>query len=503
MATLHFLQAQRALVCDRENRFISKSRDDLFASLLTAAANFAACTSPPVPQEGILPWSKLVLFPILIPYPPFRQRTESPTVTLLAKVAKADAMESLDIRVLILLVLFASASLAYPYDTRSRSLILTNDASPEVHSQVNLTDLGRSYPVYPTTCFPSPPRGRPLPLPDIASMLSDCYWIINEVLLRQDKLLFQDLLFGYSWFKDVSGNRYLSRWHRGHCVIHVACVERHEKQRLELFNVVLAANKILKECVQDQRIPQGGTTPIGSVAGSFYVGVLGEQDSDAANASNVSLLSTLELPGQDIPRSIPHTKSKKKSSFDDFDSDNSVVALPLSVSRKKRASDPQHSSSLLIGTQSLVPGDALSSSNLHLPSLNLSESVKAPPSYPIECFNPYFVKRKPAVLKDCQFIINHIILTYPNPMTPQTFGYTNSADIDLSLPQNEKWAFGNCVMFVRNVNKTQTDTFRMVDVAYTAHRIMTECVSGVKYPVGGTADVGTVAGNFYVAVGGL
>ena len=43
----------------------------------------------------------------------------------------------------------------------------------------------------------------------------------------------------------------------------------------------------------------------------------------------------------------------------------------------------------------------------------------------------------------------------------------------------------------------------MVDVAFTAHTIMTECVIGVKYSVGGSADIGTTADNFYAGVGGL
>ena len=389
------------------------------------------------------------------------------------------------------LVLITPASLAYPSNRRAQSLTLTNDAFPGFTSHVNLTDLGQSYPVYPTTCFPPPSRGRPVPQPDLTQLLSDCYWIINEVLSQQDGLLFQEPLFTYDTFEDKSGNRYLSRWHHGHCVINVSCAEKLQYQTLQLSNVVLTANQILHECIKSRRNLQGGTTPIGSSEKTFSVGVLGTQDSDAAN----------EFSGQELQRSLLRTMSKAESSVGDHDARDLTVSLPPST--EKRASNPPHGSSPSMSTPNLVPGGALSALSLLLPSTNLSGSVKAPPSYPVHCFNPYSVKLKPTVVQDCEFVINQIILRYPNPMFPHTFGYRPSADIDLSLPQNEKWRFGSCVMFVRNLDKTRTDTFRMVDVGYTAHRIMTECISGVKYPLGGTADVGTVANNFFVGVVGL
>ncbi len=415
-------------------------------------------------------------------------------------MVNAAAMDLFNIWVPIFLILIVPASLAYPSNTRSQSLTLNSDASPEVNSQVNLTSLGQGYPVYPTSCFPPPSRRSPVQ--DYRAVLSDCYWIINEVLLQQQDLLFQDLLFSYNAFKDQSGNRYFSRWLRGRCVIDVACVEKNQQQTLQLFNVVLAANKVLTECIEDQQILRGGMTPIGSPEGSFYVGVIGLQDSNAANESNISLLSNVDISGQDIHGRLLKTTSNIKSSIGDYDVDDSSVSLSPSARMEKRASDPRHRSSLSTGTRNLVSRDALSTLNLDLPSTN-SGSVQAPPSYPVECFNPYSVRLKHAALENCQFIINQIILRYPNPMSRQTFGYRPSADIDLSLPQNEKWYFGHCVIFVRNTNRTRTDTFRMVDVAYTAHNIMTECVTGVKYPVGGFSDIGTVPDNFYVGVGGL
>lgn len=403
----------------------------------------------------------------------------------------------------ILLGLIVPAFLAHPSNTRPQSLTLPNDISPGIKSQVNLTDLVRDYPVYPTNCFPPPSYGPPVPASDIEDILSDCFWIINVVLLQQDSLLFQDLIFNYNSFRDQYGDRYPSQWQHGRCAINVACVEKGQTETLQLFNVVLAANKILKECVQDKQIPGGGSTSIGSPNSYFYVNVVGRKDSDAAHEFNNSFSSNLHLSGQDIQRSLLHTYPNAESSVEGHDTTDSTVSLPPSVSVEKRASDPQHESSLTKSTQSLAHGGAVSNSNVDLSPASLSKRLDEPPNYPVHCFNPYSVKLTGAAVEDCQVVTNHIILSYPNPMHPQTFGYSPSADIDLSLPQNEKWAFGHCVMFVRNTNKSRTDTFRMVDVALTADRIMTECVIGVKYPVGGIADVGPVADNFYVGVGGI
>lgn len=123
--------------------------------------------------------------------------------------------------------------------------------------------------------------------------------------------------------------------------------------------------------------------------------------------------------------------------------------------------------------------------------------------YAVQCFNPYSTKLDTAIVKDCEVIIDHVILRYPNPMTPQTFGYTKSVDFDLALPQNNKWMFGKCGIFLRNMDKTRTDTFRLADVAVAAHRIINKCVIESKYKVGGSVDVGTTEESFYVCVGGI
>ena len=87
-------------------------------------------------------------------------------------------------------------------------------------------------------------------------------------------------------------------------------------------------------------------------------------------------------------------------------------------------------------------------------------------------------------------------------MQPQTFGYNDEVDIDLRERENKKWHHGNCVILVGNQDKANVDTFRMVDVADTANRIMNECVLGTKYAYGGTSNVGPKHA-FDVAVGGV
>ena len=59
------------------------------------------------------------------------------------------------------------------------------------------------------------------------------------------------------------------------------------------------------------------------------------------------------------------------------------------------------------------------------------------------------------------------------------------------------------MVFVRNPNHDQVDTFSMVDVAMTIYRIVDQCVTGTKYGFGGAAGVGSPMKHFFVAVGGV
>ena len=168
------------------------------------------------------------------------------------------------------LILMIRASLAYPLNTSSQSTTL---ASPTLTSLISPEYLGDGYPVYPIVCIA--PRGA-LPSPsEIPKILSDCSWIINEILLRKYDILFQDLVFRYNDYLDHFGQRHHSFWDHGKCAITVTSGSRDQTQVLQLFNVVLAANKILKDCILDQQVAQGGITRIGSFDKLFYVNVQG------------------------------------------------------------------------------------------------------------------------------------------------------------------------------------------------------------------------------------
>ena len=123
--------------------------------------------------------------------------------------------------------------------------------------------------------------------------------------------------------------------------------------------------------------------------------------------------------------------------------------------------------------------------------------------FPIHCFNPEPIVLSPAVPEDCDVIIDNIVLRLaPDPMAIQTWGYTDDQDINLSLDENQKWYYGECVVFVRAVERTQVDRFRVVDVALAAQQILHKCIMGSKFAKGGTADIGTFVDGFYIVLGG-
>jgi len=139
--------------------------------------------------------------------------------------------------------------------------------------------------------------------------------------------------------------------------------------------------------------------------------------------------------------------------------------------------------------------------SVHPSSSNTSAILRTISIPPVHCFNPYSTGIEHAEAEDCRVIIHHIILSYPNPMQPQTFGYNDEVDIDLRERDNAAWDYGKCVIFVRNGHKSRVDTFRMADVAAAANRVTDECIEGKRYAVGGSTDVGSSRG-FFVGLGG-
>ena len=133
---------------------------------------------------------------------------------------------------------------------------------------------------------------------------------------------------------------------------------------------------------------------------------------------------------------------------------------------------------------------------------NLGAGTSLSTIYPVDCFHssPYLEVTIPA---DCDFIINEIILRLANPMQEQIFGFNESADVDLSLPENQDWFHGQCIIAVGNRDLTESDTFRPVDVAMAAQRLLQECVIQSKAAVGGSVGIGLISKRFYVILGGL
>lgn len=295
-------------------------------------------------------------------------------------------------------------------------------------------------------CFPRGSR-----LPDVNA--DDCNFVINFIILgMKDPLRAQSWGFTDAVDNDLSLPEY--RWIFNDCFIRVKNIDETQIDTFRPVDVAALAQRIVQRCVADTRTPLGGTADIGWLGAplNFYIAVLGAVGTSGENSRN---RTTLSLPS-DGPR-------------------------PL----ESRAS-------------------------LNLPEANpwptiLTEGLKAGERYPVHCFDPTSVHRsKPADASDCRFIINDIILRLPNPMIEQTFGYTDDVDINLSIKDSGQWIYGQCVVLVANIEKTTSrDRFRFLDVAYTAHRIMEQCVERTKYSLGGTANIGTIDDNFYVGVGGV
>lgn len=148
--------------------------------------------------------------------------------------------------------------------------------------------------------------------------------------------------------------------------------------------------------------------------------------------------------------------------------------------------------------------ERIARSSYNVSQANIANSLSVLPTYPVDCFGP----ESPfalhiAVAADCEFVINEMILRLPNPMQKQKFGFNDSADLNLHAPENRNWFHGGCVICLSSQDETEEDTFRPVDVAMVAQRIVQECVIGSKVALGGTASIGSILKDFYIVIGGL
>ena len=281
------------------------------------------------------------------------------------------------------------------------------------------------------------------------AVAEDCSVIINTIILGM-KDPFRIQTWGFTDAVDINLDLPEYEWKFEGCYIRVANIDEAMVDRFRPVDVAEQASRIVQKCVTEVKEPLGGNADIGHLEfpRSFYVVVSGTEKplGHILGSSNV-----VSLPS-DRPRTL-----------------------------ESRA------------YLNLLPGNAVS-----------RESVGAGDIYPVECFDPDVDHRlQPALLSDCDFIINEIILRFPNPMREQTFGYTPTVDVDLSIKENGEWSYDQCVIFVRNIPMTGRDRFRWVDVALAAKRIMNECVEESKYAKGGWADIGSLEDDFYVTVGGV
>lgn len=295
-------------------------------------------------------------------------------------------------------------------------------------------------------CFPRFSR-----LPD--AHVDDCKFIINTIIVGM-KDPFQARTWGYTDTADINLSRPQYQWKVEDCFIRVKNIDEDAVDTFSPVDVAEVALRIVQKCVVETKERLGGNADVGHLGfpRSFYVVVSGTAKTSGKSLGN-NTLPFLSLGGTGT-----------------LESRASLVS-------------PEESSSSTISTELLKVGNI----------------------YPVDCFDPFRKPRlKDAIATDCKFIADEIILRLPNPMTVQTFGYTDAADINLAERENGRWIYGQCVIYIGSfVDKVGQDRFRFLDVAYAAHRIIDRCIEGAKYAVGGVSDVGTVADKFYVGVAGM
>ena len=292
-------------------------------------------------------------------------------------------------------------------------------------------------------CFP--PES---PLP--GSFVKDCEFIINNIIVA-----LKDPLWEQSWgfTDDVDINLSLPEniWVYEGCAIRVQNLDDRQVDRFRPVDVALLAQSIVQKCIVETKNGLGGNADIGHLPTpeSFYVVVTGTLKS-GHSLKNGTVLS---LPSRELRT---------------LDSRASV--------------DPPLEETI---------------------SITSTAGLQAGERYPVHCFPPGIERFTPAVNEDCVYIIDEILLRLPKLMIEQTFGYTDSADVNLSNEANGRWVFGQCVVFLRNIHTASRDRFRLLDVAYTAQIILKKCVERTKHGLGGHCDIGTIEDNFYVALAGL
>ena len=239
---------------------------------------------------------------------------------------------------------------------------------------------------------------------------------------------------------------------------------------LSFFDVALTANTIIQECVDNVKHPLGGLNLIGNVGDGVGVVLRG---SGALGSVSEKGPSISHQPAMGVSRrDIRHQRDMENAE------------APQGIETR----DPLRGVSRV--------------SNHPVVASNATLSAAALPTYAVKCFNPLIVSIPPAVAKDCSYVINQVILRLSDPTRELTFGFTDAADINLSKPEYRKWQHGQCMISLKSDYGDQMDKFRLLDVAMTARRVVTQCVVNTKDKIGGISNIGTEGRGFYVYVGG-
>ncbi|KAF6236876.1 hypothetical protein HO173_005167 [Letharia columbiana] len=336
-----------------------------------------------------------------------------------------------------------------------------NVSSPQFNSTNPVSNLDS--PAYQVLCFDIRASL------DLTAVAQDCTTVLNDVILRLDGP-FERRPFSEQMYMESYRDWLPARWIFGQCSVYVNSAPSASIDLFTLFEVALTANKILSDCVTSHRKAQGGSMPIGSRVMSYYVGLQGYLPDVNVNAVNDADIST--LPNSEVSKRTPNANLANRG--------------PAGLQPRMLGSN-----------------GALVSLNETRSQSNSTGDPKVQIGHEIDCY-PRGSRLPGANAKDCKFIINTIILGMKDPLRAQTWGYTDTAEINVSLPEN-RWIFGNCFMRVRNIDEKQVDRFRPVDVAEVAQRIVQKCVADTKEPLGGNADIGRLKFplSFYVVVSGI
>lgn len=285
------------------------------------------------------------------------------------------------------------------------------------------------------------------------AVADDCRFIINHIILGMDNP-FQVQTWGFRNGLDINLSLDEYEWIHQDCYMRVQNDDETQVDRFRPVDVAEQALRIVETCVVDVKQPLGGFADVGNLGfeKSFYIVASGTEFKPGLQRIGSSNVPSLP---SDIPRTL-----------------------------ESRA-DPESLQESAI-------------SNTSTGRLGRYEA------HPVRCFDPSFARRlQPAVVSDCNVVIDEIILRLPNVMREQSFGYTSDEDVDLTIKENGQWIWDQCVIFVRELDRQGSDIFSYADVVIAAKRVIEQCVEGSKYALGGTSGVGRKEESFYVTVGGL